>query len=623
MIHRNRFATRKLQLLALATVIAGGLQSAAIATAADPADSAKPKDWQPGQLMDFRVVHAQTHQPIAGVRLELQNMGPGIDFQDVKVQTTDAEGRSAVKLPDLPPTAVRVYPSKPGFVPLRVYWEGMPAPDMPESITIPLQPGKAFGGIIRNEAGDPIPDVKVSVHYWGRGSGENPHLRANIDAVATSDKQGRWQVDVMPSEVDEDQLRIYVNHPDYISDHLRRAIRPIPVIRQPSLETLFARSAVMTMRLGETIQGRVVDEQGKPIAGAKIFDCDYYWFEPAIPRATADQNGEFRIVGAKPGSNVLTIQARGYVPELLDVAGARMPVEFKLATGNIVRGKVIDPSGMPIAGASVNARSWRGQSNRLDLSTKTNAEGEFRLVDAPADDIEYDVGKEGYMMAEDVIMSPSQQSYSITLKAPLKIVGSVVDADTGKPIDQFTMLQGVDYDDGRAPSWLNYTAQKISAGRYEFTVKQEGFFWRVRVEADRYLPAESRMIRPYAPDQGTLTFDFRLSKADPLTGTVFGLEGQPLEGAEVYLATQRMNLHEGKVTSTESPPVKTDPAGNFSFAAEVEPYCLVVVHETGLAMLTEEQFAESALIRIKPWDKYPERLQIIRRPAKNQHVDFP
>jgi len=36
-------------------------------------------------------------------------MGSGIDFQDVKVQTTDAIGRSQIPLPDLPPTAVRVY----------------------------------------------------------------------------------------------------------------------------------------------------------------------------------------------------------------------------------------------------------------------------------------------------------------------------------------------------------------------------------------------------------------------------------------------------------------------------------------------------------------------------------
>ncbi|MDA1229729.1 MAG: hypothetical protein O2856_03055 [Planctomycetota bacterium] len=61
-------------------------------------------------------------------------------------------------LPDLPPTAVRVDPVKEGFVPLRVYWAAEPHPKMPKSITIPMEPGKKFGGTIRNETGEPIPD---------------------------------------------------------------------------------------------------------------------------------------------------------------------------------------------------------------------------------------------------------------------------------------------------------------------------------------------------------------------------------------------------------------------------------------------------------------------------------
>ena len=54
--------------------------------------------------MDFRVINADTNEPIPDVTLELQNMGPGIDFQDVKIQKTGADGWSRIPLPDLPPT---------------------------------------------------------------------------------------------------------------------------------------------------------------------------------------------------------------------------------------------------------------------------------------------------------------------------------------------------------------------------------------------------------------------------------------------------------------------------------------------------------------------------------------
>ncbi len=137
----------------------------------------KTSGWTPGQLIEVRVINAETREAIPGVKLELQNQGAGINFEDVKVETTDADGRSVLKLTDLPAEAVRIYPSKPGFVPLRVYWAGQPSPVMPKSVTIPIEPGKAFGGTIRNEAGEPIPDVKVTIDYWATGSGENPHIR--------------------------------------------------------------------------------------------------------------------------------------------------------------------------------------------------------------------------------------------------------------------------------------------------------------------------------------------------------------------------------------------------------------------------------------------------------------
>jgi hypothetical protein len=154
----------RVELATLLLVVASVLPSAfAVTTRADTVDGGGTKDaaavgdaaqndtWRVGQVMDFRVVDRETREPISDVTLELQNMGKGIDFQDVKVQTTDADGRSLIKLPDLPPTAVRVYPSKAGFVPLRVYWASEPSPAMPDSITIPMDQGKAFGGTIQDE----------------------------------------------------------------------------------------------------------------------------------------------------------------------------------------------------------------------------------------------------------------------------------------------------------------------------------------------------------------------------------------------------------------------------------------------------------------------------------------
>jgi beta-lactamase regulating signal transducer with metallopeptidase domain/uncharacterized GH25 family protein len=608
--------------------------SAAATQSSSRSDDAGPrtKSWRAGQVMDFRLISAQTQKPIAGAKLELQNMGPGINFQDVKIQITDADGRSAIKLPDLPPTAVRVYPIKEGFVPLRVYWEGEPSPVMPKSITIAMEPAKTFGGTIRNEAGEPIPNVAVNIHYWAKGSGENPHVRANIDAKAKSDKNGRWQVNVMPAKIETDEMRIFLTHPDYVSDHLSRAIIPIPVTEQPPLKNLFDQTAVMIMRKGNMLQGRVVDEDGQSISNAKIHNNEYYWFGSKTARARTDRDGNFQIAGVDPGgeqlgrydnATLLTIEAAGYAPELVNVVPDSRP-QIQLKPGKMVEGRVIDENGKPVKGASVSARRWREKDNRLHLETKSDAEGNFRLSDVPVDDVEYDIGKDGYLMLEHFPMSPGHDKYSVTLKAPLKIIGSVVDAETGKPIEKFSFIEGFEYGDGRAPDWQRYKTKKISNGKYEMTIIQERFSYRVRIEADGYMPGESRPFQAYAPDKGTVTFDFKLRKAPPLAGTVVGLDGKPLAGANVYLATQLMNLTDRKVMNDRDHRIaKTDEAGRFTFAAEVEPYCLVVVHEQGIAMLTEKDFGSSQPISLEPWTNENQTLQIVRRPAPGQLVHFP
>ena len=392
----------------------------------------------------------------------------------------------------------------------------------------------------------------------------------------------------------------------------------------PPIEKLFDRTAMMVMRKGEMIQGRVTDEDGQPIANARIYDSEYYWFAPGKPRAKTGQDGDFHIAGVKPGPMKLTVQAPGCAPELIDVRRSPKPLKIQLRPGQAILGRVVDVNGRPIERVSVSARRWRGQRNRLHLKAESDADGKFRLTDAPTDAVEYDLGKKGYLILEYFPMSPSPDDYSVTLKAPVRIIGSVVDAETGNPLDKFSMIMGTDYDDGRAPSWMRYKTKTITNGRYETTIVQENFLFRVRVEAEGYMPAESRIFRAYDPDEGVVTYDFKLRKAAPLTGTVLGLDGEPLADAEVYLATQRMNIRNGKVSHDgDSLSRKTDGAGRFEFPPEVEPFCLVAVHKQGIGMITEEQFESSPNISIRPWTEENRRLQIIRRPTDGQHVDFP
>ena len=592
------------------------------------ASDADTKAWEPGQVLDFQVINAKTKEPLPDVKLELQFHGPGIDFQDIKIQTTDAEGRSKIRLPDRRPDAVRVYPSKAGFVPLRVYWgDDLPSPKLPKSVTIPMELGTVCGGVVQNENGEPIPNVKVCVHYWEKKPEFNPHLRANLcveDTVRTTDQQGRWQLDIMPATFTGEGPRLFLTHPDYVSDHLQRGHTPMPVTERPSYKALSEQSAVMVMRKGATITGRVTDESGKPISGALIsnqYDC--YDPDPLKITTTTDEEGNFRLSGLSHRQNYrdhfFAVQADGYTPVFIEVNDhdSAKPVEIKLKPGQIVQGQVADENGKPLEGVSIKLDYWMGRPRQFYLKTTTDANGKFRINDAPLGRTEYDFEKQGYIAVRKPL-PPKTEDYQIVLGSPLKIVGSIVDAETNQPLAKCTLTKGWD-PDNRAPEWetqLGIPAKTITDGRYEVVINREQWLTRLRVEAEGYMPAVSRLFKPYDPDQGTVTYDFKMKRAGSMSGTVLGLDGKPLADAEVYLAKQQFSVDDGKASPNAkrtSQMAKTNAQGQFKFPPESEPFYLIVLHEQGHIVLDEKQFALTPTVRIEPWRSAKRSLLLQRK----------
>ena len=323
----------------------------------------------------------------------------------------------------------------------------------------------------------------------------------------------------------------------------------------------------------------------------------------------------------------LTVQAPGYTPELIhaDPSGSTSPLEITLKPGQAVQGRVVDESGKPLQDISVSVSNWLGYRSRLNVTTKTDTDGKFRLTDAPPSDVLYDFSKKGYMWVHDFPMSPQpsgqsgKEGYLVTLKSPLRVAGSIVDAQTKQPLVRCTVIKGVEFDDGRAPAWQRVVSTKtITGGRYEFEFAGGVFCWRVRVEAEGYMPAVSRIFKPGDLDKGRVTYDFKLSKAAPLTGIVLGPDGKPLTNAEVFLATNLLVVNDGKASSQSlrnARMARTDAAGRFELPPEVEPFYLVVLHDQGYAVISEAQFVGSADIRIKPWTAENRSFRAERRPS--------
>ena len=148
--------------------------------------------------------------------------------------------------------------TEPGFVPLLLHWRNTPEPPaLPKSITVPLEPGAAYGGIVQNEQGRPIPGVMVSIRYQhGDDFGRTSYQGTYINEKTTTGKDGRWQFAVLPAKIVEDELRIYLVHPDYAGDRLRPSVVSTPITKRPAIAALRAKTAVMVMRKGAVVAGR-------------------------------------------------------------------------------------------------------------------------------------------------------------------------------------------------------------------------------------------------------------------------------------------------------------------------------------------------------------------------------
>ncbi len=581
------------------------------------------------RVLDFHVIHRRTKKPLPDVGLGVQINAEDREHQKSWEDKTDSQGRCQIRLPDFQIRTVRIYPQKEGFVSLRVFWRGDPTPpEIPETFTVAMEPGTTIGGIVQNEQGEPIETVTVSVHYRKEDpeAAENAQVNIQLYKVKT-DKAGRWRFDRMPAQIDKNELRIFLQHPDYLSDNLVPGFIPMPLAQQPTIADLRDLSSVMVMKMGTLVTGRVIDKQGNPIAGARIYEGDSYWYRSKEPFAKTDSQGNFRSnpANTKPGRTTLTVQASGYAPDLkvVTIKPDLVPLEFRLGPGHAIQGKVVDQAGKPIQGASISAQTWREQRERLHLEAKTGADGNFKITDAPNEEVSFDIGKQGYMLREYYPMEPGKGEYTIALRPLLKVHGRVLDAKTGRAIDKFTITYGIDFEDGRAPSWDKLDTRTFTNGMYEYEFRQEIFTYRIRVDADGYQSAVSECIRPDEMAESELVCDFKLDKAAAVEGVVLSPDGTPLSNAEVVIATHWARIQNGQIDSRSSEYnriLRTGSAGKFRFEPPVEPYLIIVLHEQGYAEVTPPEFAASPRITVSAWGRAEGTLRIGAKPGVHQSI---
>ena len=553
-------------------------------------------------LPTLAVVHAQragSGEPVrdAEVRWEMDG-----DVQG----SVETDLRGDCRIPSPGPTCqwgmIRL--TKKGLVPSRIVWNAQRSPEDVSTLAagrfvFVLEPGARVSGKAVDATGKPISGAQVYLTAGRSGPGAMQQEGVSWQST-TSDSSGTWAFDDIPPRPDTLELGGY--DPLHLSDDSFQ-LKPY----QPRSE-LFGGTAKLTFPIATPVSVTVLQPDGRPAAGATVFLGRDQRVVNDIAPVPADAHGVVHF-GCTPGMTaLLTAWLSGSGPAQQSITVGQQPgsVVLKLSEPRSRIVKVVDQAGKPVVGATVSVASWRGQ-RVLDVQRATDSSGQAVWSDGPADDIKIEAEKDGYAGSQQVTCTPVGVT-TVQLLRPTIIHATVVDAQTGQPIEPYTIRVGAIWTEGDRMVWQgdDFTSNRTVVGRGEFKLQLDtpASGYVLRVQADGYLPADSG---PFDPRSSSHDVHFRLTRGMPVAGRLLSAGGKPVPNADIYvvIAGDWMGLDNGAVEegfTANYPHFRSKPDGSFAVPPQKEDFVLVVLSDQGSAILKREQLAGTSLtIPLRPW----------------------
>ena len=424
------------------------------------------------------------------------------------------------------------------------------------------------------------------------------------------------------------------------------AAKPKPQVANPASQPASAKEGasptdgVKDVEGTIEVSGRVVDPDGRPVAGAKVFyarNALAFGRDPPPPPptpTTTDAEGRFRFRVSRSGYQFAEEEvdwlkgavfgvAPGYGPGWVysDSAEKLAGVTIKLIKDVPIEGRVLDLEGKPVAGVSVRVRSYYlgdgdlkawvealqarkeghsvhslgGSMNpayQLGLARPvvSGADGKFRLTGVGAERV-VTLRFEGPTIA-------TSEAYVVTRPCPtvvvprdkkrpgrgsyvyhgprfdhvvaptMPIVGSVRAKDTGKPLAGVTIRTQLfsAYGFHDRDHYIRTTTDKEGRYRLVGLPKAAGhYLWVTPAAGQPYLPPE-RKTAGVSSGLDPLRVDFELKRGVLIRGRVTDKEtGQPVAARVEYFAfADNPQFQEGGVLWGLSFHTPTSPDGSFT-----------------------------------------------------------
>ncbi|HVZ19450.1 MAG TPA: hypothetical protein VG871_00230 [Vicinamibacterales bacterium] len=403
-----------------------------------------------------------------------------------------------------------------------------------------LREGFEVRGRVVDEARNPIPNARV---YASQCAEELPPFEEDQPATAVTDEAGAF---VIASAIG--MHRLLVVDDDHaptrtLAFDVDRAIADLEIVMKP----------------GAVYAGSVVASDGTPVANARVY-IDTRLVGQRFT-GTSDANGAFEIRGLPPTIGWTGRSFDNAVAYAVSDAGVSDEAEVRFAGQPQLReqrltltrtndtreiaGVVVDDTGAPIADVVVNAAAIRPRAllesrsslvdNTIATSTRTNARGEFALRDLPAGDYglwpgPFDRAPWPPAYVEDmpgrdpsafmVAAKPGDHEVRLVKPRPARITGTIVFADTGESVGEFTTFSEITLLPGERGA---LDLRNLKPGTYHVMLTGAGHSWTkrlsVQVEAGETV------------DVGTI----EVQRGRTVTGKVVDAAGRGVAGASVLI----------------------------------------------------------------------------------------
>ena len=448
-----------------------------------------------------------------------------------------------------------------------------PAGDVTEA-PIVLRVGARLFGVVQNTEGDSVPGAQLTLYGTFHGLGTND---APDQLVVTSDNSGFYEFKNVP--------------PGHRTLSATAEGYGNAIIGGLQLErTDIERDVVL--EVAEMICGTVVGPGNVPIEGARVIAMSY----ASGPRQSRDEavtgpDGRFCLEHIKPGQYTVAVAKPGFKPgREARVEAGDTSLLFQLAPRSSISGVVLAAdSGQPLTNFKLQLRvvyENTEATGKVGPSIPVqNARGEFTLDDVSEGMFLVEASAEGFAptFSERLRVGASQEIVGVTIQLTRggAITVKIVDPE-GKPVagavietrdntwtdDYFTAVVLGDQFPTNAST---KQTRSDSNGDFEITGLTPELY-QVRVKTQNFTELVKAELR--VTEQGTLNVgELRLEAGGTITGTVVGVDGQIVTGAQIQLrpdgAHAGLTMRTGKADGQGAFVLSNVKPGNYKIMAMV------------------------------------------------------